>query len=1168
MNKKYKIILTSISTLLGVGAIATSTLINSSKTFDNLTNILSNDSNLQNDSTVENKNINRESAQQVKPLVPLDYDQSVPLLVQENGPIISQKSKISSLDWFGAEKWHIDLNEAKLGNTTFLPTGVNKNNLNQYFGSAMLNFSLDKNNNRLWVLSNSGWRNNFDNVEKQRVMEVDSLTGKILQIKEISFQGHKGELYRKIQVLDSGNVMIYSHGKANFDLYDAKTKNITTISYDANSLTSTMDSDINSMSRPNGDVRASKTFSFLFSISHGVNIAVFSTEAYSVNERNIKNSGKIFFAYVDDNLKPLASNGQWNKTVFMNSRDKMTEEKYEVIKENNITPSSKPYVSHNGDSFPKLSYKLPDNRTLVTIYDKLYIFWPSSNSNGPEYKSFDLNVTDDKGKLRPIESWTTDTDSNVYVKFAGDTKIQKISILGSTKNDTSISVSPYYDISGSEIEDIKNNAKNFVMYNVYGYSGQIMLLNPVRVEKSSIPNLSDENTSNNFKSKKYGLAAAIVDNRNSPGQGDSKGLLNTEAAFTKSSTFNIDDSIIQNKLPSEIDRSDIKISDGGFFTNNSTRDESGNLLYPQFSKEMDDKDNSKKNLKVTVNIDQIPWFVNNGIMPSNIPPLTVTKEFQTSQKIDQRVSWKEAALDYDFLNTLPSKVTTDDVKRFDPFSINLVSQKTSISGETYPKKEYSIKNQDDNTGKITITTKYYYLPVGVEVKKENVLIAEFEKDYTIFSLKSKTNFSFIGQNANNEENISSIPQLKELSQSNLLPSSIDSNNIESILRFINTDASKGFPLSKMSFHVQANDDNGTLKITGTLPAGYYPNGIQQTFSKTYIGLNKKTNYKFNVNHNPSGIEKKKFRPSEIDEQDIYKYFVTYSGYNSSDLSLVLTPNDEIGKLNVKFMLDSSYPDSIANNANGFVKNDDGYTFETTIDGFKTNEEYQTQYQVEFVDDNDISLDEIKKFTPKQIEQTLKGNSDKTSLLRLLIGKQTISSEKDFALAMIKTLGSSIPRKENLTENNFLYNIYYNDPNGEITVKLTFKNIDGIDGEISFIQRFTGFAKGNQVTTNDVLSFKTQSKLIIDNNDFINILPIDLSNKLNDNVNRISEIMKYINYVSGDYLEAINSNKFMLEVIPDNIFGYLTIKIIFNKDDIKDTNSLLSYTVTYNGFMKE
>lgn len=1161
MKKRNKIFIFLISSLLSVSLLSTFTSVFNSNelhnSYDSNNNVINNDNKASSE-----KDSNEDIQTNSKPLVPLDYDSSIPLLVQETGPIISQKSIVTSLDWFGAEKWHIDLEKVSWNNMSFLPDGITRSNWNQYFGSAMINYSLDKVNHRLWILSNTGWNEVSGKLPRQRIMEVDSQTGQIIQIKEIAYQGNKSRLYRKIQVLDSGNVMIYSHGETNFDLYNAIDKTIKTIPY-KDELTKNLNSDISAMGG-----NANKTFSFLFSISSNVNIAVFTPEAWNGNVNNVNKSGNIYFAYVDDNLNILNKNSvSWNAAKYMDSRDKMTTESYEII-DSTGKKESKQYVSINGDSFPKLSYKLPDNRTLVTIYNKLYIFWPTSDNNEPKFREFDLNVEDTNGKYRPIESWTTDTGNNVYVKFAGDTKIQKIAITGSTYNDTSIKVSPYYDISGSPIQEIRDRAKNFIMYNVYGYSGQVMLLNPIRIKIASVPDLSENSTAETFKTNLFGLAAAIVDSKESAGQGDSKGLLNTENAFTKSSTFNIDDSIIHNKLPSEIDRSDIKISDDGFFTNNSTRDELGNLLYPQFSKEMDDKDNSKKNLKVTVNIDQIPWFVNNGIMPSNIPPLTVTKEFQTSQKIDQRVSWKEAALDYDFLNTLPSKVTTDDVKRFDPFSINLVSQKTSISGETYPKKEYSIKNQDDNTGKITITTKYYYLPVGVEVKKENILIAEFEKDYTIFSLNSETNFSFVGQNANNEENITSIPQLKELSQSNLLPSSIDSNNIESILRFINTDASKGFPLSKMSFYVQANDDNGTLKITGTLPAGYYPNGIQQTFSKTYIGLNKKTNYKFNVNYNPSGIEKKKFRPSEIDEQDIYKYFVTYSGYNSSDLSLVLTPNDEIGKLNVKFMLDSSYPDSIANNVNGFVKNDDGYTFETTIDGFKTNEEYQTQYQVEFVDDNDISLDEIKKFTPKQIEQTLKGNSDKTSLLRLLIGKQTISSEKDFALAMIKTLGSSIPRKENLTENNFLYNIYYNDPNGEITVKLTFKNIDGIDGEISFIQRFTGFAKGNQVTTNDVLSFKTQSKLIIDNNDFINILPTDLSNKLNDNVNRISEIMKYINYVSGDYLEAINSNKFMLEVIPDNIFGYLTIKIIFNKDDIKDTNSLLSYTVTYNGFMKE
>ena len=131
-------------------------------------------------------------------------------------------------------------------------------------------------------------------------MQVDVRTGNVLSVNDISFQGDRNKLYRKIQVLDSGNVIMYSHGDQSFDLYNAKTKTIETISY-SDDLTKSMNGDIKAMNS-----LASKTFSFLFSISSGVNIAVFTPEAYRSDQTvGIEKSGNIYFAYVNDNLEPL-----------------------------------------------------------------------------------------------------------------------------------------------------------------------------------------------------------------------------------------------------------------------------------------------------------------------------------------------------------------------------------------------------------------------------------------------------------------------------------------------------------------------------------------------------------------------------------------------------------------------------------------------------------------------------------------------------------------------------------------------------------------------------------------------------------------------------------------------------------------------------------------------
>ena len=90
----------------------------------------------------------------------------------------------------------------------------------------------------------------------------------------------------------------------------------------------------------------------------------------------------------------------------------------------------------------------------------------------------------------------------------------------------------------------------------------------------------------------------------------------------------------------------------------------------------------------------------------------------------------------------------------------------------------------------------------------------------------------------------------------------------------------------------------------------------------------------------------------------------------------------------------------------------------------------------------------------------------------------------------------------------------------------------------------------------------------DNPEFKNSLSSQLAAKLNDNSTRVSEIKKYISYYSGAYATAIDNNKFTLEVTADDIYGYITIKIIFSNQEVTNPQSLLSYTATYNGFKTE
>ncbi|WPL38427.1 lipoprotein 17-related variable surface protein [Malacoplasma iowae] len=529
-----------------------------------------------------------------------------------------------------------------------------------------------------------------------------------------------------------------------------------------------------------------------------------------------------------------------------------------------------------------------------------------------------------------------------------------------------------------------------------------------------------------------------------------------------------------------------------------------------------------------------------------------------------RVTWKNADLDYDFKNTLPSKLTDNDIYRFDPFSINIQSQNVRLNNVSYPNKKYDIVEKNDETGLVKIKTTFEYLPLGVDLKSNNIQTYSEIKEYKIFNSKQKHELVFIGNSGNDTENIKQIPELKELSESNLLPSSFNSTDPSSILKFINTENSSGYPLSKMIFNIIPNDNDGTITITCSLPDGYYPGEQNKIFKKTYTGLNKITDYSFIVNkQSNSSFNKKQYRPSEIDEQDIYEHFIQYKGFNSSDIKLELSPNDENGELNLKLILDGSYPPSVTTNW-GFVKENNQYIKSDSIDGFKTTEEYENQYVVKFKDDNGKSLREIKKYTPNQIKDILKAT--KINDHKLFIDGVEIKNELDFAKNVIESKGTSIP--DNWDNQHFGYEIYYNDTNGEITIKLTFKNIPGTESDLVFIQRYTGFAKGNQVPTEDIFSFKTQAQLFVDNQDFKDLLPSDIESQLKDSENGTTFLNKFIGFSSEAYTNGLNNKKYKLEIVSNDIYGYITLKIIFDSDVVTNKDSLLVYTATYNNFLTE
>ena len=1151
MQKKNKTLI--LSSILSVALVATPAItsnVNSTILNDAINNALGqqNNSDTSKSQTVVN------DVTQSKPVVPSEFFYQMPIISVDTGPIVYYGSKITSLDWFGAERWSIDFADQNKYAQYF--PGTKDNIFVEWPYGAFTNWAIDKKNNVLWILTNSKHTTSdkrANNVPPQNILKIDTISGNILG--KYSLPGFKQDqviagqynLYYQIQLLDSGKLVIFSQGSDLWGynwVFDPNEKDPNKQFVFSDAKTFPQNQIITDISK--GKNEASAWSRYIVPITNNVNILVV-VDRSSVNSDLSKATGDLFMFLVDDNFRRIPitdSNSPW----------------YNGYRIQNIwTYQTEGGWSYRyGDKFSKAFFKTVNGRTYFTAYDKFFVFYPNFKEGyGVHLSEFTFD------NKRAVSSYTIDPSENLFYKLVDDNKIYKLEITGTSYENTKFNSYSYYDLSGNVETSIKDHAKNFVIFNVPGYSGSIMMINSKIIPNAAHKkNITDTGEQDKIKAEGYGISVAVVENANNAGTGDSKGLLNTDKAFIKSSDFTINPNVLSNKLPSEINRNDLTISNNGFFTNNPTKDEHGNIKYPQFKKTvMEDNDNSKDNLTITANIDQIPWFVNNGIMPGNIPPLTITKQFRTGQNIQQRITWKDASLDYDFKNTLPSKLNVSDVQRFDPFDINLTSQQTSVSGIKYPQKSYQIVNHNDENGQVTIRTTLKYLPIDVEAKAENVIQQTFDHTYSIFKKNDNKNFNFVGNNNPNED-IKAIPQLKELSQSNLLPSSFNAQDIASILKFINTDTSSGYPISKMEFQVSADDTQGTLTISGRLPDGYYEGQNNQTFSKTYTGLNKVSDYSLFVNQNPSSFNKKQYRPSEIDEQVLYENFINYNGFNSSDIELQLTPNDETGQLNIKLVLDGNYPSSVTT-AWSFTKENDSYVKNESISGFKTTEEYENQYVVKFKDDNSQSLRELKKYTPNQIKDILsKSGSDN----RLTIDGIPINNELDLAKNVIESKGSSIPN--NWDTAHFAHEIYYNDTNGEITVKLTFKVVPGTSEDLVFIQRYTGFAKGNQVSTDDIFSFKTQSQLFADDAKLREILPTDIEKQLKDATNGKTMLKKFIGFSSDAYTRGIDENKYSLEVIADDIYGYITLKITFESTVVTDQNSLLSYTVTYNGFITE
>ncbi|MEG1353330.1 MAG: lipoprotein 17-related variable surface protein [Malacoplasma sp.] len=1093
-------------------AIATPLLIGKSPVLDSRNTSYAN-----NNFSVSNTNLDaNQFANQVKPLVPIEFNTYMQTISTKQGPIGFFKNEIRALDWFGALRWTLDT--APLTTPTYTPF------VNRAFANWAYSFADDV----IWLLMNVAPKS------KQKIVSVDAKNGKVQKQIDLPITLPKDDaLFYFIQVLSSGNIIVYGEGgpfKRNKKIFICDPATDKTMRTITPSMSDTfVDSAPTTDSIDNKPYTEVRLFNII-PIIENRNIMVFQRYHGKVN-------ANVSLALVDDNFNPiypiLDTNNPWSKMFYIGGD---TDLKY-------------------WQPFPDKSfYKLLDGRVLTIIYNQLIIFDNLKIENGKDFlTSYALE--------QPVQSFSFDTNENLFLTYRGQSNIYKLILPNRNSSAQPISY-PYYNLQDSSVNGIKNNASKFVLYNVSGYAGQIMLIKPIErihpgKEKPFDPTESDITTN------QYGLAAAIVSNVSSPANGDSRGLLNTKDAFQFSADFDISQSILDAKLPSEITQSDLTLLNEAFFTINTTTNTAGELLYPSFVKS--DINDEAGTFNIETNLDQVPWFA--SVLPTNFVPLKVKKVFSTKDKIASRVTWKDVNTDYNFKNTLPTKVDATDLKRFDPFYIDLLSQRivdNNTQAQLYPKKDYSVVTANDDTGVINVKCIYTYMPLGVATINSNAKTFTVTNNFTIFKKTDTKAFNWLLASGSN--NIQSISSLKMLSQSNLLPSSIDGTDTSQFLPFINVNTSSGYPLSKMNFTLVANDATGQLAITAVLPASY--NGSTETFKQTYTGFNKTSDYSFSykkpsyltqisgpaIGNNASPKHQyNKMLPTDVSEEMIYLDFVDYSGYNDLDLDIDFNANNNLGELEIIFTLDSSYPSKLGSNVNTFKLENGKYISRIKLGGFLTQENYYKQFSLKFKDNNDKSLSNVKNIEVNVILNSINSTNGFT------LDGVTYKSLAQFVELFISFKGANIPtiKASNISA-------YANNSNGTLTFELSFLPSEtGFTSNLIFSQIFTGFIKGVEKPTSDSFIFKNQDNL---EETLLAKLPSQIKNELTTNKLLVKDY--FVNFLLGQFTSLItNTSAFNLVIDANDVYGTLSIVIIFEPNLITNKETLTTYSIEYNGFQK-
>ena len=1071
-----------------------------------------------------------------------------------SGPVTYWNDTITALDWYGNKLWSQDMSKV------FGVTGVTYNGS---WKRAWFNWDYNRSQNILWVLG-------YAYQSEQKVVGLDAATGTIKYQynlgKKTGTVGSSDQPYKFISALSSGKVLTYGDPVAGYNgestIYDPTTSKIE--KFTGNS--------VNNVPTSIEDVKFKGTYRWYFfnlvPIANNINIAEVVTfdNGNSTKDDGSANraSYNVYALLVDDNLN-FIGNKQGNNSSFKNAV--LLAEGIAGYRNTTITPQ-------------RDYYTLLNNKTVTVTYNNVSVIDASDTSN---IKLTQVKMTDSKW----IQTWTVDANDNLYFKFLKDGKVYRIGGDSLKSGESSFSPSTYLDLDGISNESVKNNANNFLIYNVYGYTGELMMVN---ADYYAYINNYDANnkepTADENETKLYGLAIAVVPNASDNNSGDFKGLLNTSNSFQKPADFTIEQSVLSSKIPSEITESDIKLLNDAFFKDSDSK--------PFIISNIDDVNGT---FKVTANLYKIPWFATT--LPKDSVPKVVTYTFDgksndnKAQSISSKVSWKtlSSSANYDFVNMIPSNVTVEDLNALDPFQASFQSQTITKNGEQlYPKTTYSIVKQNDSDGTIEIKAEYKYVPMSAtytngentnyefgsnSITEQQVLTYTSTTTYQIFNKSTGSSFYFMGATSASEDgktqtvDVTNVPQLKELLSAGTLPSSFDSlaNSNDStnsaFLQFVNTSNSKGYPISKMKFSVQADDTNGTLTINATMPKEYSPDGNEHTYSVKYTNLNKNSSYTFSFNENQTKINDTDIStilPSAVDTGEIIKNFLSYTGFDSNDFNVVLIPNDEQGTLDIQINLDNNYATAIAS-ANGFTN----YSMYKTISGFMTTSQYNSRFTVNFKGDDDVSLLDLKSIQAQEIVTAFSSGNKNTNSLK--VGDKTYTSLNQLVKdLLVSSQGSSIPVDWSASGSGVTTEVYVDNSLGiaSFYVKIKQSSVLGATSDLNFVVTYSGFVKGNIDSTNDNLSFVSDAML---KNYLLSIKAFnqtELDNLTTESfskwVSTSDNIKKLITYKTGQYITKLDSNSYTVTVTANDLQDTVTITIDFGS--MTDSKSLSEYSVQY------